>query len=440
MEIILLIAGIIAGIAIGYFISKSKSKGVETKLEEKNIALDKANLDVETGRVEILELNKQLSRTLADYSNLELKLNERKSEIDELHNRFKIEFENLANSILEEKSRKFTEQNKENLDTILNPLKDKIEEFKGKVEKVYKEESDERNVLKGEINKLMELNKLISEEAENLTRALKGDIRKQGSWGELILEKILERSGLVKDREYKIHFNAVDTDGRRIQPDVVIFLPDNKHIVVDSKVSLTAYERYINCSTENEKILHLKEHVSSLKAHIKGLSEKNYQSSSQFNSPDFVLLFMPIESSYSLIVDTDIELFNYAWERKIQIVTPSTLLISLLTIASLWQREKQSTYAVEIAEIAGSLYDKFESLIKDLDEVGKKIHQMQNSYDDVIKKLHSGRGNLISQVEKMKKLGATTKKSLPKALLDKAKEEEGDDEGDDNDLKLFKSG
>jgi DNA recombination protein RmuC len=243
---------------------------------------------------------------------------------------------------------------------------------------------------------------------------------------------------LVKDREYKIHYNAIDANGKRIQPDVVVFLPDEKHIVVDSKVSLTAYEKYINCDNPEEKNQYLKEHLNSLKAHIKGLSEKNYQAASNFNSPDFVLLFMPIESSFSLIVETDIEIFDYAWERKIQIVTPSTLLISLLTIASLWQREKQSTYAVEIADIAGSLYDKFEMMIKDLVDVGNKIRQMQSSYEDVMKKLHSGRGNLISQVEKMKKLGASTKKSLPKQLLERASDENGD-ENNENDLKLFKS-
>ncbi len=438
MEIVLLITGIIVGVIIGWLVGKSKSHGLAAKIDEKESALQKADLEIGSGRAEILELNKELSKSQADFANLGKKLDEQKNELEEINARFRVEFENIANSILEEKSKKFTDQNRENLDVILNPLKEKIDEFKGKVEKVYKDESDERNVLRGEINKLMDLNRQISEEAENLTRALKGDIRKQGNWGEMILEKILERSGLIKDREYKIHFNAVDSDGKRLQPDVVVFLPDDKHIIVDSKVSLTAYERYCNCDNAAEKAAYLKEHMSSLKAHIKGLSEKNYQGSDKFNSPDFVLLFMPIESSFTLLVETDIEIFNYAWERKIQIVTPSTLLISLLTIASLWQREKQSTYAVEIADIAGSIYDKFELLIKDLIDVGRKINQMQGSYEDVMRKLHSGRGNLISQIDKMKRLGANTKKSLPKQLLDRATEENGDDDTDE--LKLFKSG
>lgn len=433
-----MIAGIIVGGVIAYLITKGKAQGLVTKIEEKTAALDSANLELGSSRAEILELNKELSRSQADLVNLNTRLVEQKKDLEDINSRFKVEFENIANSILDDKSKKFTEQNRENLDIILSPLKDKIEEFKGKVEKVYKDESDERNILRGEINKLMDLNKQISEEAENLTRALKGDIRKQGNWGELILEKILERSGLVKDREYKLHYAAVDTAGKRLQPDVVVFLPDNKHIIVDSKVSLTAYERYCNCDDPAEKAQFLKEHMSSLKAHIKGLSEKSYQSSDKFNSPDFVLLFMPIESSFSLVVETDVEMFSYAWERKVQIVTPSTLLISLLTIASLWQREKQSTFAVEIADIAGNIYDKFELLIKDLIDVGKKINQMQGSYEDVMRKLHSGRGNLISQVEKMKRLGASTKKSLPKQLLDRADAENGDDESPDE-LKLFKT-
>lgn len=438
MEIILLIAGAVLGILVGYLAGKSRANGLTAKLEEKSQSLEKAEVELGANNAQILELNKELSRSQADYANLNTRLAEQKGELEDINKRFKTEFENIANSILEDKSKKFAEQNRENLSIILDPLKDKIDDFKGRVEKVYKDESDERNVLRGEINKLMDLNRQISEEAENLTRALKGDIRKQGNWGELILEKILERSGLVKDREYKLHYNAVDNDGKRLQPDVVVFLPDNKHIIVDSKVTLVAYEKYCNTDNPTEKALHLKEHIASLKAHVKGLSEKSYQASSKFNSPDFVLLFMPIESSFSLLVEADVDVFSYAWERKIQIVTPSTLLISLLTIASLWQREKQSTFAVEIADIAGSIYDKFEMLIKDLIDVGKKINQMQGNYEDVMRRLHSGRGNLISQVEKMKKLGANTKKSLPKQLLDRASDENGEDE-DSDELRLFKS-
>ncbi len=440
MDIIFLIAGLIAGVLIGYLLAKSKSQGLISKLEEKEkIILEKDKLfelnksEIETERNKVISISSQLAASNANYSNLEQKLAEQKAEIEDLQKKFTDQFEVIASRILEDKSRRFTDQNRQNLDEILNPLKEKIENFKDKVEKVYKSESDERNVLKGEINKLIDLNRQISEEAENLTKALKGDVKKQGNWGELVLEKVLERSGLVKDREYKIQVSSTDTDGKRTQPDVVVYLPENKHIIVDSKVSLIAYEKFVNSDNETDRAAYLKEHIASIKSHIKGLSEKNYQSTGNFNSPDFVLLFVPIESSFSLLVESDTDIFNYAWERKIQIVTPSTLLISLMTIASLWQREKQNRYALEIADVGGSLYDKFESVIKDLIDVGNRIKQTKDTYDDAMKKLHTGPGNVIKQVEKMKKLGANAKKSLPPQLVERANEEDADD----NELKLL---
>lgn len=433
MEIILLIFGVLIGALLGYFIIRGRNAALESRLNEKeSIILEKDKTiaeiksEIKDERDKVESLNIELSAGKANYTNLESKLSEQKGELEQIQERFTKEFEILASKILEDKSKRFTQQNKENLDSILIPLKEKIDNFKDKVENVYKSESDERNVLKGEINKLIDLNKQISEEAENLTKALKGDVKKQGNWGEFVLERVLERSGLVKDREYKMQVSSTDSDGKRTQPDVVVFLPDNKHIIVDSKVSLIAYDRYVNSDNEDDKSSFLKEHLISLKNHIKSLSDKNYQSTGNFNSPDFVLLFIPIESSFSLIVESDTEIFNYAWERKVQIVTPSTLLISLMTIASLWQREKQNKFAVDIAELGGSLYDKFESLVRDLIEVGNKIRQTQSNYEDAMKKLHTGKGNLIGQVEKMKTLGATAKKSLPQQLIDRANEEDID--------------
>jgi len=432
MEIILLIAGVIVGVLLGFFIAKSKQSTLTSKIEEKeraitekDIQIGDARAETEHERAKVIALGNELSASKANYVNIEKRLAEQKGEIEDLQKKFTDQFEVIASKILEDKSRRFTEQNKENLDLILNPFKEKIDNFKEKVEKVYKSESDERNILKGEINKLIDLNKQISEEAENLTKALKGDVKKQGNWGEFVLERVLERSGLVKDREYKMQVSSTDMDGKRTQPDVVVYLPENKHIIIDSKVSLIAYDKFVNSDNENDRAVFLKEHLTSLKNHIKGLSDKNYQSTSNFNSPDFVLLFVPIESSFSLIVESDTEVFNYAWDRKIQIVTPSTLLISLMTIASLWQREKQNKFALEIAEVGGSMYDKFESLIKDLIEVGNRIKQTKDSYEDAMKKLHTGSGNLIKQVEKMKKLGANAKKSLPLHLLERS--EENDD-------------
>lgn len=432
MEIILLIAGLLIGATLGYFIASSKQSAILSRLSEKELIISEkekqlaeSNFNTEDEHKKVINLTGELSASKERYISLEQKLNDQKSEIEDLQKKFTDQFEVIAAKILEDKSKRFTEQNKENLDSILTPFREKIDNFKEKVEKVYKSESDERNILKGEINKLIDLNRQISEEAENLTRALKGDVKKQGNWGEFVLERVLERSGLVKDREYKMQVSSTDLDGKRTQPDVVVYLPENKHIIIDSKVSLVAYDKLVNSVSEDEKAQFLKEHLSSLKSHIKGLSDKNYQNTSNFNSPDFVLLFIPIESSFSLIVESDTEIFNYAWDRKIQIVTPSTLLISLMTIASLWQREKQNKFALEIAEVGGSMYDKFESLIKDLIDVGNRIKQTKDSYEAAMSKLHTGSGNLVRQVEKMKKLGANAKKSLPQQLVERS--EENDD-------------
>eukprot|EP01132_Coremiostelium_polycephalum_P011457 gene11457-14039_t len=289
---------------------------------------------------------------------------EQEKYIIELQDRFRLEFENIANKILEEKTFKFTEQNKLNLDLILNPLKENIKAFEDKVEKVYKSESDERNTLKGVISELMVQSKQIQTDAVNLTKALKGDSKRQGNWGEVILEKVLERSGLQKDREYRIQSSFTSSEGSRLQPDVLIDLPDHKHLVVDAKVSLVAYERFVNAETEEEKENYLKQHILSIKAHIQGLSNKNYQDLYQINAPDFVLLFIPIESSFGLAIQSDADLFNYAWDRKIVIVSPSTLLATLRTIASIWKQERQNRNVLEIARLSGSMYDKGWKFVK----------------------------------------------------------------------------
>lgn len=341
-----------------------------------------------------------------------------------IQQKFKLEFENMANKILEEKTARFTETNKTNLDLILNPLKENIKAFEQKVEKVYKDESDERNMLKGVISQLMVQSKQIQEEASNLTKALKGDNKKQGNWGEIILEKVLERSGLVKDREYRIQTSLSHAEGSRLQPDVLIDLPDGKHIVIDSKVSLVAYERFVCGETEEERSSQLKLHISSIKGHIQNLSGKNYQDLYQINSPDFVLLFIPIESSFGLAVQEDAELFNYAWDRKVVIVSPSTLLATLRTIASIWKQERQTRNVLEIARLGGSMYDKFVGFLTDMESIGRNIKQSQDSYDKALNKLSTGAGNLSSAAEKIKKLGAKTNKQIDSKFLDPAFEEE----------------
>ena len=404
MQILFLIIGLAVGALIGWLLAKFKQ------------APDASNNNM-------LNLTRELATQTKINKGLEEKLKTQKNEVDNLQKTFTTEFENLANKILEDKSKKFTEQNKTNLETILNPLKENITKFEKKVDDTYKAEASERNSLKGEIKALVTLNKQISEEANNLAKALKGDSKKQGNWGEIILEKVLERSGLQKGSEYEMQVSMTSEDGKRVQPDAIIYLPDKKHIVIDAKVSLVAYEAFVNAPTDEEREKNLQAHVISVKNHIKGLSEKNYQALGQLNTPDFVLLFMPIESSFSLAVQADNELFNYAWERKIVIVSPSTLLATLRTIASIWKQERQTRNAIEIAKQSGELYDKFVGFLTDLVEVGKKMDATKKSYEEAMNKFSTGKGNLIRRAETIKELGAKTTKDIPQPLIERSNEE-----------------
>lgn len=349
------------------------------------------------------------------------RLTEQEKYINELQQKFKLEFENIANKLLDEKSQKFMETNKTSLDLLLNPLKENIKLFEEKVEKVYKAESDERNVLKGEISKLMDLNKQISEEANNLTKALKADTKKQGNWGEVILDRILEASGLIEGESYTKQgkgMGLADEDGNRLQPDVIIHLPDSKHIIIDSKVSLLAYERLVNCETEEERELHTKAHVQSIKNHIQGLGAKNYQDLYTINSPDFVLLFVPIEASFAIAIQREVELFEFAWNKKVVLVTPSTLLATLKTVASIWKQEQQTRNAIDIATKAGALYDKFVLFTNDLKKIGDNIDRSKDAYNDAFNKLTSGSGNLVNRVETLRKLGAKATKQIDQKFIE----------------------
>ncbi len=350
-----------------------------------------------------------LVRAEANVTAYKDKLAQQQKSIEELQQKFTLEFSNIANKILDEKSAKFTLQNQTNLDNILNPLKANIKSFEEKVDKVYKVEALERSELKGVIFQLMDQSKQIQTDANNLTKALKGDNKKQGNWGEVILERVLESSGLVIDREYRTQTSLNNADGARLQPDVVIDLPDHKNLIVDAKISLVAYEKMVSAESEEEKITFLKQHIASVKAHIDGLASKNYQNLYQINSPDFVLLFMPIESTFSITIQADTELFNYAWNKKVVIVSPTTLLATLRTIASIWKVDRQNKNVFEIAEEAGALYDKFVGFLEDMDKIGKHIGMTQKAHEDAFKKLQYGSGNLIGKVEKIKKLGAKTK-------------------------------
>ena len=369
-------------------------------------------------------LNTELARRNTEFENLKVKNNEQKEDLAKLQEKFTKEFENLANKILDEKSNKFTEQNKENIKQILNPLQEKIQTFEKKVEDTQKESISMHSALKEQLSGLKELNAQMSKETLNLTKALKGDSKTQGNWGELVLERVLEKSGLEKDREYFVQQSFVNDEGKRVMPDVVIHLPDNKKMIVDSKVSLTAYEKYVNTEDDNEQEVYLKEHLLSLKKHVEQLSEKKYEDIYKIESPDFVLLFVPIEPAFALALNEDNTLYNKAFERNIVIVTPTTLLATLRTIDTMWNNEKQQRNALEIARQAGALYDKFEGLLKDLISIGKKIDATKADYSNAMNKLVDGRGNLITSVEKLKKMGAKAKKALPESIIQRAIENE----------------
>jgi len=362
----------------------------------------------------------QLSKKEVDFDNLLERHKEQKNEVEQLQEKFTKEFENLANKILDEKSNKFTEQNKENMKNILSPLQDKIQLFEKKVEDTHKESIDYHAALRQQIVGLQQMNLQMSKETLNLTKALKGDSKMQGNWGELILERVLEKSGLEKDREYFVQQSHTTSEGSRVFPDVVINLPDGKKMIVDSKVSLTAYEKYINEEDDNLKAGYLKEHILSIKRHVEQLGEKNYQDLYQMESPDFVLLFIPIEPAFAIALNEDTGLYNKAFEKNIVIVTPSTLLATLRTIDSMWTNQKQQENAIEIARQAGALYDKFEGFVGDLIKIGKKIDESKVEYGAAMNKLVEGKGNLIVSVEKLKKMGAKAKKALPENVLKRA--------------------
>jgi DNA recombination protein RmuC len=384
-------------------------------LQDERIRYDNA---ITTLNQELLNEKNRMAKAEEAFKAQRERLTEQEKSIQEIQQKFQLEFQNIASKLLEEKSQKFVETNKTNLDILLNPLKENIKAFEEKVDKVYNMEAAERNTLKGVISQLMELNKLISNEAQNLTKALKGDSKKQGNWGEVILERVLERSGLVKDREYRLQASLISADGSRLQPDVIIDLPDDKHLIIDSKVSLVAYERLVNAESEEERKLYSKAHVESIRGHVNGLSAKNYHDLYQINSPDFVLLFVPIESSFSFAVQLDAELFSDAWEKRVVIVSPSTLLATLRTISSIWKQERQNRNVLEIARLSGAMYDKFVGFVGDMESIGKNIKLSQSAYDNAINKLTEGNGNLTKTAEKIKGLGAKANKQLDPKFID----------------------
>jgi DNA recombination protein RmuC len=357
-------------------------------------------------------------------SSLEERQANQKNELEELRQKFTLEFQNLANRIFEEKSSTFSKQNKDQLELLLQPFRDNLKEFETKVDKVYKDENTERISLKTEIKLLAELNKQISTEANNLATALKGDNKTQGNWGELVLETVLEHSGLREGSEYSLQFTTQNVQGDTIRPDVVVHLPEGKHIVIDSKVSLNAYAAMVGSETEEDKKRFLKAHVESVKSHIKLLSEKSYQSSGELITPDFVLMFLPIEAAFAAALHSESDMYLYAMDKKIVLVSPTTLLATLRTVSSIWRQEQRNRNAELIATEAGKMYDKLAGFVGDMEALGLQLERTSRTYSETMKKLSEGTGNLITRAEKLKKMGLKTTKEISKNLTQGSEETE----------------
>jgi len=426
MEILFLIVGLVIGAIAVWFITSFKYKGETGRVEERSKILEQDKNEIETElnieRQKVLDLSSKLSSLQSDYANLQQKLAEQKAELDELQQKFVKEFENLANKIFEEKTTKFSEQSKANLSEILNPLREKITEFQSKVEETNKESIDRFAALRQQLLTLKDMNQQMSTDAQNLVKALKGDTKAQGDWGEIQLERILERSGLRKGEEYSIQESFTTEEGRK-RPDVIVNLPEEKKIIIDSKVSLVSYERLVSADDDDQRNIHIKAFIDSVKKHIKELSEKNYQTIFDHGTLDFVLMFIPIEPAFSLAIQYGENLYVDAYDKNIIIVSPSTLLATLRTIANIWKQEYQNRNVIEIAKQSGALYDKFVAFTEDLISVGNRLDQAKGSYVDAMKKLSEGRDNLVNKAEKIRKLGAKTSKQLPQSIINRADED-----------------
>lgn len=418
----------VLGIGLGWFIGKLQSKAKYGAVDnEKNILIESSNElrnELRSTQKEKEGLLLENTRQEEELKNLNIRLEENQKDIEKLQEKFTKEFENLANKILDEKSEKFTKKNKENIETILNPLKEKIKEFEGKVDKTHKESIDYHAALRQQIRGLKELNHQMSKETLNLTKALKGDSKAQGDWGETQLELLLEKANLIKGIHYSTQGGFRDEDGKLKKPDLIINLPDNRHLIIDSKVSLTNYEAYCSEEDDQAKAVQLKLHIESIRKHIKELSDKKYESLYSINSPDYVMMFVPIEPALMLALGNVNDLYLEALDKNVVLVSSSTLLATLSTVSSMWRQENQKRNVLEIARQAGALYDKFNGLLVDLVDVGKRLDSAKTGYEGAMNKLSTGRGNLITSVEKLKKLGAKTQKSIPQNLLDRAQDEE----------------
>lgn len=411
-DILYVLAGVVAGVACGYMLAR--------------LAYGKYISDNAKLTEQVQELLQEKTRAETEALALEEALKRQKSDLEQMEKKFALQFENLANRIFQEKSATFKKDSQESLGQLLNPLREKLQEFQKKVDDSFGQQAKEQFSLRREIENIVSVNEKMSAQTESLTRALKGDVKAQGNWGEVMLEKILEDSGLRRDEDYKLQgadLGLRDEDGRLQKPDVIVHLPEDKHIIIDAKVSLTHYERYSSATTDLERDAALKEYLGSLRAHVNGLAQRKYQDSEKLGTPDYVLMFVPIEGAYSVAVQKDPNLHSYAWDKKVVIVCPATLYAMLRTIHSIWRIVQQNKSTIEIARQGGLLYDKIAGFVKDMEELGKKISAAQKAYDDTFEKLSTGQGNILKRTEKLRELGVKTNKTLPQLS------DEGDDDG-----------
>ena len=432
MEVVAVVVGLligaVAGVLVYMLLTKAKNQTQLAVLNEQKSSTERLHeitkQELQATKTRHDELANRLSISLTENKNLQEKLQGQKEELELLQQKMQKDFELLANRILDEKSQKFVQKNDDVLKAILDPLKDRLREYEQRVSETHLQTEKERGALREQLKQLSDMSHRMSNEALNLTRALKGDNKTQGNWGEMILEKILEKSGLEKGREYEVQQSFINENGSRVQPDVLVRLPDSKTLIVDSKVSLTAYEKFMSSDDEAQKVLFLKEHILSFRTHVKGLSGKEYHKLYDIKTPDFVLLFVPIESAFALAVSNDNELYNDAFDKNIIIVSTSTLLATLRTVANIWKQEYQNQNSVEIARQGAELYDKFVSFTEDLIKVGQKMDESKKTYSEAMKKLSEGRGNLVKKAEDMRKLGLKASKQLPQPLIDRAEDNE----------------
>ncbi len=397
---------------------KLESGGLAIKLEAAQIQSQRFSSELKEARVQIQALsseNASLGTRLEEQS----RINEEKLKLLETaREQLSMQFKQLADSIFENKQQSFTQSSKQTLETMLNPFKEQLKEFRSRVDNIYDQETRDRSSLKEQLAQLQQMNQRMSTEALNLTRALKGDSKARGNWGEVILERVLEESGLRKGHEYETQTSYTEQDGRRLQPDVVIHLPDNKDIVIDAKVSLVAYEQYTSAEEDSERKQALQGHIRSIKQHIDGLSLKSYEHIEGIRTLDFVLIFIPIESAFMAAFDADPELFRSAYEKNIIVVSPTTLLATLRTVQSIWRYEHQNQNAETIAREAGGLHDQFVLVLNSLEDLGKHIDRSREAYDKTVDRISRGRGNIVRRVERLEKLGAKVKKTLPRKFTD----------------------